>query len=169
MLVSFVLLAILIFSTNSFAAEPVKIKGFFIGMTIDDALKNFNRLGFKGLSVGEKKYRKTNTYYSISPGSGDQFKVETGLNVRKVTKIQFSPGISNRLFHTKGISAEIFKKVFVDAYGILSMEPYKDNPGLDEIKGWEHYNLKNGYRIRIYLNKGVEIIKTDKAGDFSFD
>ena len=26
-----------------------------------------------------------------------------------------------------------------------------------------------GYRIRIYLNKDVEIIKTDKASEFSFD
>jgi hypothetical protein len=168
-LVFFVLFAVISFSTNALCAEPIKIKGFFIGMSIDDALKNFKRLGFKKLSIRENQYKKTNTYYSIRPGSGDQFKVETGVNVRTVTKIYFSSGISNRLFHTKGINAEIFKKSFADAYDIIKMEPFKDNPGLDAIKGWEHYNLKYGYRIRIYLNKDVEIIKTDKASEFSFD
>ena len=49
------------------------------------------------------------------------------------------------------------------------MKAFKDNPGADLIKGWEHYNLKDGYRIRIFLTKDVEIIKTDKASDFTFD
>lgn len=168
-LVVFVLFAVISFSTNARSAEPIKIKGFFIGMTIDDALKNFERLGFKDLSIRENQYKKTNKYYSIRPGSGDPFKVETGLNVRTVNKIYFSTGISNLLFHTNGINAEIFKKSFIEAYGILEMEPYKDNPGLDAIKGWEHYNLKDGYRIRINLNKDIEIIKTNNAGEFSFD
>jgi len=167
--ISFIIIAVLIISTNSLSAEPVKIKGFFIGMDIDDALKNFERLGFKGLSIREKTYQKTNKLYSIQPGSGDRFKVETGLNVRTVSNIVFSSGISNRLFHTKGIGAEIFKKSFTRAYNILAMEAFKDNPGSDPIKGWEHYNLKYGYRIRIFLNKDVEIIKIDKASDFSFD
>lgn len=168
-LVFLVLFAVISFSTSGFCAEPVKIKGFFIGMNIDDALKNFERLGFKGLNIRENQYKQTNKYYSIRPGSGDQFKVETGLNTKTVSQIIFSSGISDRLFHTKGINAEIFKNSFVKAYDILNMEPYKDNPGLDAIKGWEHYNLEFGYRIRIYLNKDVEIIKIDRASDFSFD
>ena len=168
-LISFIILTVIIVSTNSLSAEPIKIKGFYIGMSIDDALKKFERLGFEKLSIREKQYQKTNKYYSIQPGSGDQFKVETGLNVRTVSKIFFSSGISNRLFHTKGIGAKIFQKSFADAYDIMDMEAFKDNPGSDHIKGWEHYNLKDGYRIRISLNKDVEIIKTDKASDFAFD
>jgi len=168
-LISFILLAVIIISTNSLYAEPIKIKGFYIGMSIDDALKNFERIGFEGLSIHENQYKKTNKYYSIRPGSGDQFRVETGLNVRTVSKIVFSSGISNRLFHTKGIGAEIFQKSFTEAYNILKMTAFKDNPGSDPIKGWEHYNIKDGYRIRIFLSKDLEIIKTDKASDFSFD
>ena len=168
-LVGIIMLTFIGISTNSLSAEPLKIKGFYIGMNIDDALKNFERLGFEKLSIHENKYKKTNTYYSIRPGSGDQFKVETGLNVRTVSKIFFSSGISNRLFHTKGIGAEIFQKSFAEAYDIQDMVTLKDNPGSDPIKGWEHYNLKHGYRIRIFLNKDVEIIKTDKASDFLFD
>jgi hypothetical protein len=164
-----ILFAVIAFCTSASSAEPVKIKGFYIGMTIDDALKNLERLGFEGLSIRENKYKKTNTYYSLRPGSGDQFRVETGLNVRTVSKIVFSAGISDRLFNTKGIGARIFKKNFTAAYGIMNMSPIKDNPGSDTIKGWEYYNLKDGYRIRIYLNKDVEITKTDKAEDFSFD
>ena len=49
------------------------------------------------------------------------------------------------------------------------MTAFKDNPGSDPIKGWEHYNLKDGYRIRIFLSKDLEIIKTDKASDFLLD
>ena len=49
------------------------------------------------------------------------------------------------------------------------MKAFKDNPGSDPIKGWEHYNLEDGYRIRIFLNKDVEIVKTDRASDFRFD
>ena len=168
-LISFIMLAVISISANSLSAEPIKIKGFYIGMSIDDALKNFERLGFEGLSIREKQFRKTNKYYSIQPGSGDQFKVETGLNVRTVSTIGFSSGISNRLFHTKGIGAEIFQKSFAEAYDILDMKAFKDNPGSDHIKGWEHYNLKDGYRIRIFLNKDIEIIKIDKASDFAFD
>ena len=168
-IISFIIIAVLIISTNSLSAEPIKIKGFYIGMDIDDALQNFKRLGFEGLSIREKIYKKTNKVYSISPGSGDRFKVETGLNVQTVSIIVFSSGISNRLFHTKGIGAEIFQKTFVQAYDILAMKAFKDNPGSDTINGWEHYNLKDGYRIRIFLNKDVEIIKIDKASDFSFD
>ena len=168
-IVSIVMFAVTVIFTNPLHAEPVKIKGFHIGMTIDDALKNFERLGFKGLSIRENKYRNTDTYYSIRPGSGDPFKVETGVNVRIVSKIVFSYPISNRLFNTKGIGAEIFQKSFAEAYGIKGMKEFKDNPGTDAIKGWEHYNLKYGYRIRIFLNKDVEIIKTDKASDFAFD
>ena len=63
-------------------------------MSINDALKNFERLGFEGLSIREKQFRKTNKYYSIQPGSGDQFKVETGLNVRTVSTIGFSSSTS---------------------------------------------------------------------------
>ena len=162
-------LAVMIAAANSLSAESIKIKGFYIGMSINDALKNFERLGFEGLSIRENIYKKTNKYYSIRPGSGDQFRVETGLNVRSVSKIVFSSGISNRLFHTKGIGAEIFQKSFAEAYGISDMEAFKENPGSDPIKGWEHYNLKDGYRIRIFLSKDVEIIETDKASDFAFD
>ena len=154
---------------NSLSAQPLKVKGFYIGMSIDDALKNFARLGFEGLSIRENVYRKTDKYYAISPGSGDRFKVETGLNVRTVSEIVFSSGITNRLFNTRGIGVEIFQEIFADVYDILDMKAFKDNPGSDPIKGWEHYNLKDGYRIRIYLNKDVEIIKTDKASDFAFD
>jgi len=168
-LISFILIAIISTSTHSLSAEPIKVKGFYIGMSIDAALKNFERLGFEGLSIRENKYQQTNKFYSIRPGSGDQFKVQTGLNVRTVTKIYFSSGISNRLFHTNGISAEIFHKYFVQAYSIQNMNSFKDNPGTDSIKGWEHFNLKDGHRIRILLNKDVEIIKTDKREDFSFD
>ena len=168
-LISVIMLAVMIATTNSLSAESIKIKGFYIGMSINDALKNFERLGFEGLSIRENQYKKTNKYYSIRPGSGDQFRVETGLNVRSVSKIVFSSGISNRLFHTKGIGAEIFQKSFAEAYGIINMEAFKDNPGSELIEGWEHYNLKDGYRIRIFLNKDVEIIKTDKASDFAFD
>ena len=115
-LISFITLAVVIASTSSLSAELIKIKGFYIGMSINDAFKNFERLGFEGLSIRENLYKKTNKYYSIRPGSGDQFKVETDLNVRSVSKIFFSSGISNRLFHTKGIGAEIFQKSFAKAF-----------------------------------------------------
>lgn len=158
----------MIVSAGSLSAEPIEIKGFYIGMTIDDALKNFERLGFEDLSIREKQYRE-HKYYSIQPGAGDPFKVETGLDDRTVSTVVFSHGIADRLFHTRGIGAEIFQKMFSNAYDILDMEAFKDNPGADLIKGWEHYNLKDGYRIRIFLNKDVEMIKTDKASDFAFD
>jgi hypothetical protein len=168
-LISFILFAGIVLCTGSLSAEPLKIKGFYIGMSIDDALKNFERLGFEGLSIRENVYRNKNKYYAISPGSGDRFKVETSLNDRSVSNIVFSSGIANRLFNTRGIDAELFQKIFADVYDILDMKAFKDNPGSDPIKGWQHYNLKDGYRIRIYLNKDVEIIKTDKASDFAFD
>lgn len=157
------------FTTGAFGSEPVKIKGFFIGMTIDDALTNFQRLGFEDLNIRENTYRKTNTYYSIRPGSGDPFKVETGFNSRAVSLIYFSGPISDRLFRTKEIGAEIVRDRFIQAYEIPGMVPYKDNPGTDAIKGWEYYNLADGFRIRIFLNKDIEIVKTDRADDFAFD
>jgi len=168
-LVSLVVSAFVITSTSGLSAEPIKIKKFFIGMNIDDALKNFERLGFEGLTIREKVYKKKDTIYAIQPGSGDRFLVETGFNTKTVDKIVFTGNISNRLFHTKGIGAELFQKIFADSYDILGMKVFKDNPGSDPIKGWEHYNLKDGYRLRIYLNKDVEIIKIDKASDFAFD
>ena len=167
-----VLAAVLVvagFSDKARGEAPVKIKGFFIGMSIEDALKNFERLGFTGLSIRENQYQKTNTYYSIRSGSGSPFKVETALNTRNVASIYFSSGISDRLFHTKNIGAEIFKDLFTAAYQIPNMAPLKNNPGADAIKGWEYCNLELGYRIRITLNKDVEIIETGRKSDFSFD
>ena len=151
------------------SSAPLKIKGFYIGMEIDAALNNFLRLGFEGLSVRENQYRKAHKYYAISPGSGDPFKVETGLDERKVTKIYFSPGISDRLFGTHGINAEMFKEAFAKAYGLQPMAPYRDNPGAEQILGWEMNNLSDGYRIRIDLNKTVEIIRIARESEFSFD
>ena len=164
-----VLFSALSISSNTLCAEPIKIKGFFIGMSIDDALKNFERLGFDGLKIQESKLKQKNKYDVIRPGSGDPFKVQTGLNVKSVSLVYFSSGISNRLFHTRGINAEIFKSSFMKAYDIQKMKPYRDNPGSDNIKGWEHYNLKYGYRIRIYLDKSVEMIETARGTDFTFD
>lgn len=164
-----VLCAGIVGSALAVGAQPVAIKGFYIGMSIDDALKNFQRLGFDGLTVRENQYRKQNTYYTISPGSGDPFKVSTGFNDKAVTLISFSSGISDRLFHTDGIDSEIFKQHFMDAYHLEEMMPYGDNPGSDAIRGWEHYNLDDGYRIRIDVNKAVEMIKTARESEFSFD
>ena len=169
LLISFIVLAVISISTNSRSAEPLKVKGFYIGMDINDALKNFERLGFKDLSIQESKYKKEDTYYSIRPGSGAQFKVQTGMNVKTVSLIVFSSGITDRLFNTDEIGAEIFQKTFADAYDIQGMQVFKDNPGADLINGWEHYNLKHGYRLRIFINKDVEIMKTGKASDFAFD
>ncbi len=168
-LVCFALFLIFICPANGLSEEPVKIKGFFIGMTIDDALKNFERLGFEGLTIRENKYKDIGASFSIQPGSGDPFKVQTDINERTVSKIVFSSGIAMRLFNTKNIGVDIFKESFKEAYGILDMEPFKDNPGLDAINGWEHNNLKLGYRIRIYLNNDVEMLKTSMASEFEFD
>ena len=90
MVAGIIVVAVIAVSTTGFTAEPLKVKGFYIGMSIDDALKNFEKLGFDGLSIRENKYQKTDTYYSIRPGSGDQFRVQTDLNVRTVSKIYFS-------------------------------------------------------------------------------
>ena len=138
-------------------------------MDINDALKNFERLGFEDLAVKESKYKQGDTYYSIRPGSGDQFKVQTGMNANTVSQIVFSANIVDRLFNTSGIGAEIFQKTFAEAYNIQGMEVFKDNPGAELINGWEHYNLKHGYRVRVFVNKDLEIMKTDKASDFAFD
>ena len=138
-------------------------------MTIDDALKNFERLGFEGLNIRESKFKDIGVSFSIQPSSGDPFKVQTDINERTVSKIIFSSRIAVRLFNTKNIGVDVFKKSFTEAYNILDMEPFKDNPGLDAINGWEHYNLKLGYRVRIYVNNDVEILKTSKASDFEFD
>ena len=165
LVVSFFVLA----NTGFSSAEPLKIKGFYIGMHIEEALKNFERLGFEGLQIREKKYKQTHTLYAIQPGSGDRFLVETALDQKSVDQVVFSSGIADRLFHTSGIGAEIFQKSFADAYDILDMKAIKDNPGQETIKGWEHYNLKDGYRLRIFLNKDVEIVKVSKASEFAFD
>ena len=162
----FILFIAISIPTNAHCAEPIKIKGFFIGMNIDDALKNFERLGFEGLEIRETIITQTKKYYTIRQ---THFEVKTGVKDKTVSKIIFSSKMSDRLFNTKGISAIIFKEFFMEAYGILEMVPYKDNPGIDSIKGWEVYIIEDGYRIRIYLNKDVEIIKTDRVSDFSFD
>lgn len=165
----FILFTCFTLSSPAFAGGPLKVKGFSIGMNIEEALSNFERLGFEGLTVRENTYRKTKIYYSITPGSGDPFRVETGFNSKTVSRLFFSANICDRLFHTKNIGAEVFKDAFVKAYDLLDMKPYKDNPGSDMIKGWQHYNLQHGYRVRINIDKGLEIVKSAKASEFSFD
>lgn len=102
-MILFILLCTLIFFNGMLCASPLKIKGFYIGMNIDDTLKNFEGLGFEGLNIRENTYKKNNKFHSIGPGSGDRFKVETGLNSKTVVKIVFSSCICNRLFNTQGI------------------------------------------------------------------
>ena len=170
LLVVFIAAAVIVVAAPSLSAEPLKINGFYIGMSIDDALKNFEALGFEGLSIKESKSKSTQkTVYTIYSRSGPQFKVISGSNVRSVSSIILSGGIVDRIFHTRGIGVELFQKMFADAYDILKMQVFKENPGTDPIKGWEHYNLKEGYRIRVFLSKDIEMIKTDKAADFAFD
>lgn len=156
-------------ASSGLCSEPVKVKGFFIGMSIDEALANFERLGFEGLSIRESTYRKTDTYAVIQPGSGDPFKVETSLNTRSVARIYFSSGISDGLFNTSGISVDIFREHFMKAYDIAEMTPFRETPGTEPIKAWEAYDLENGCRVRIYINKEIEMIKTGRLSEFSFD
>ncbi|RLB99340.1 MAG: hypothetical protein DRH90_20760 [Deltaproteobacteria bacterium] len=58
---------------------------------------------------------------------------------------------------------------FMLLLSIKGMQAFKDNPGADPIKGWEYYDLKEGYRVRILLNKDLEIVKTSKQSEFAFD
>jgi len=154
-------------TASAYCEEVTTINGFHIGMSIDDGLKNLERLGFKGYKIEEYANRKKNQIikrYFIQENSGYMtFRLETDNNSREVSRIRFSGNVTRKIFNVRGISAVIFKKLFMAAYHTPEMESY----GIKE--GWEYTDLEQGFRVQISKDMHMEIFKTSKKSEFRFD
>ena len=154
-------------SASAYCGDITKINGFHIGMSIDDALKNLQRLEFKGYKIEEYANRKKDQIikrYFIRENSGWQtFKLETDNNSREVSLIHFSGNVTRIIFNAREISAGIFKKLFMAAYHVPEMEPYGNK------EGWEYTDLKQGFKVKIAKDLSMEITKTSKRSELRFD
>ena len=155
-------------AASAYCDEITTIHGFHIGMSIDDGLKNLERLGLKGHKIEENAARQKDQIvkrYYIEPHSGwNRFRLETDSNSRKVSLIRFSPKVTRKIFNARGISADIFIKLFMAAYHIPEAESYEKGASW-----WEYTDLDQGFRIKISNELSMEIIKTSKRSELRFD
>ncbi len=154
-------------AASAYSEEITKIKGFYIGMSIDDGLKNLERLGFKGYKIEENSVQKEDQiikYYFIAGyGQFDTLRLQTDANSRKVSRIKLSGNVTRNIFNARGISALIFRKLFLEAYDIPQAAPYGNH------EEWDYTDLRDGFRVKITKSLSMEIIKTSKLNQLQFD
>lgn len=155
--------------TQSSDKDPIKIKGFFIGMSIDEAHDNLLRLGFENPEIRESG--SDDPYYIISNTQGAGWEIRTSSGSRKVHIIAFSGPRCDDLFNTHNINVDIFKEAFTKAYGLCEKTEYRYpfSPGSTHFEGWEYFDPQLGHRIRLGVDKSLSMIKSSVFAEFEFD
>lgn len=91
---------------------------------------------------------------------------------RKVCRIVLPGYLTDTLFNTADMNARDFAKEILDNYKIPELSPFSinigDSPVLNTMNGWE-YSSPEGFRIRVFEDKSIEMIRIPKSNTRSFD
>ncbi len=162
-------------------SNDLKIKGFYLGMNIDDAA---NLLGeyvkfrpevellinhsFAQKSALASLFKNApNTEYAIASFGG--FHIEADSD-KKVTRIAFFSDFSNKLFNSIDMDIETFIENFKKAYRIPDFKlivTENNDTYMPEVT--YEYSSPDGYKITIGTDKGVEIKSIPKPTERGFD
>lgn len=91
-------------------------------------------------------------------------------STKLVNRIVLPAYMVNKLFNTADMSAIDFAQAFIDNYDIPSMNNFFVSLGdkIEPLVGWE-FSSPDGFRIRIFSDKAIELVRIPKANDRMFD
>lgn len=87
---------------------------------------------------------------------------------RKVSKIVLPGYLTDKLFNTADMRAADFAKEILNNYKIPELSPFSIDIGNSSMSGWE-YSSPEGFRIRVFEDKSIEMIQIPKKSTRSFD
>jgi hypothetical protein len=147
---------------NVFADDGnmLKVKGLYIGMSIDDANSVLNNLGYS-FQVTEVEGG-----YQIGVCGPDADSLCIFANQNKVVyRIVLQDKVLDKLFNTSDLPMKEFARRFMDNYNIPSMDlVLYDNGG-----AYWRYISPYGYKVEIYDDRQLIIEAMTKAIDTKFD
>lgn len=134
----------------------IVIKGFWIGMDIDDAAELVNekyteQLGGRHRVVDGKLQPETPQFLS---GGILCMADDDG----KVYHVEFNPIATDTMFKSGDMSITDFIEALMDAYEIPSMEPYFTRDLVAPESGWEFIDQQGG--VRIWIRKPEQALMT---------
>jgi hypothetical protein len=145
-------------------AGELKIKGFYIGMPIEEALvcaKN----SVQGTSVANwSEHMKIETHDDstssiiIRNGFGMPLMIVIGDNNGKVTMFGMEWVAVNAVFNAGDMSLKEFAQLFIDSYGIPQLQPDEAGNNL------EHTYL-SGVKVTVTGDKGFLVQKTSSQSE----
>lgn len=101
------LLQIILLPSFSAAAGRIEVMGFYLGMTVNDAIKNLNKLGIN--------YKVDSTGISFGPDMGNWVQQD---NNNKISYML----LTYRLFDAQDLYLNDFVKKFADSYNLSPMK-----------------------------------------------
>lgn len=141
------------------------IKGVYIGMTADDAVRVLNANKPLPLRVVYTLTVEEAVIYRLDYGMKDQSgqvvywkgagELYANFKTRKVTSMSIWGELSDLLFNTRDLSASSFAKQFIDSYGIPELKSVT-------VRGnsvW-HYESPYGWSIYVSGDKTIDLFKT---------
>jgi len=167
------------------ASKDLKIKGFYLGMNIDDAanllgeyvkfrpevesLSNYSNAqkSQPGCPLALLLNNAPNTEYAIASLGG--FHIEADGD-KKVTRIAFFSDFSNKLFNSIDMDIETFIENFKKAYRIPDFKlivTENNDTYMPEVT--YEYSSPDGYKITISSDKSLEIKVIPKPTERGFD
>jgi MFS family permease len=143
-------------------SEVLEVKGFYIGMDIEEAAEILAEL------LKMEKVPKIGsglmTEYAIGDSAGLLYHIGANKE-RKVQSIWFSGFITNELFNTGGLSAKEFITRFIEAYEIREKWDYFYSGN------WpcQSFTSPHGYKVTICEDRSLNIESVAKKEDLRFD
>jgi hypothetical protein len=134
-------------NTESTSVKPLqvfKMKGFYLGMPMEEARSNLN-----SLRLGSRNYDAHTLICPIDPF----FKL-TFDSDNRLTSLQADEGhIIDALFNVTDLSVKEFAQEFADGYGLPEMEPLDPSTGK---VGWSYQDKDRGFAVIIFSVNGAK-------------
>lgn len=151
---------------NVFAASDFdfKVKGFYVGMPISNALTRINEEYSGIFSEQPVTLVKHANHYTISTDGMTLFNAD---DMGVVTSFIFPSTIVDKLFNVKDLDGQEFARMFMRRYQFDDFNPftYREDP---QVVGWRHID-PDGFRIEISRWKYVFVDACPKDSERMFD
>lgn len=142
-------------ASSKIKSQPssIKIKGFFIGMSIDDAIDLINTkypsiFGLPNIESYSGNIKRG--AYIINSLNKSYFVFDSS---KLLIKLFWPEDIVNQLFNVEDLSAEQFAQEFVNSYDVPKMDAHSDNNSVGiaaSAQSYWEYISKDAIRLRIF-------------------
>ena len=139
--------------------KELKFKEIYLGMPIEEARE-----------ICRKHMDQYMTMEKISPDK--DFIFQTGATIgiivadthQRLEAIVLGRPMVDRMFNAEGMPVKQFGHQFIEAYGIPSMESFREQGD----RGWQFVS-PHGYQVKLFLNGQLSLEKIAKRDSLKFD